>query len=75
MNIGMLAILILVMRRRVPIDGEKLALAIFMTILKTLTMTMMVMMMMKDVKGWRGCLSLYVAFLFRELCLLHELHL
>ena len=70
MNIGMLAILILVMRRRVLIDGEKLALAIFMTILKTLTMTMMVMMM-KDVKG----LSLYVAFLFRELCLLHELHL
>ena len=74
MNIGMLAILILVMRRRVLIDDEKLALAIFMTILKTLTMTMMVMMM-KDVKGWRGCLLLYVAFLFRELCLLHELHL
>ena len=74
MNIGMLAILILVMRRRVPIDDEKLALAIFMTIVKTLTMTMMVMMM-KDVKGWRRGLSLYVAFLFRELCLLHELHL
>ena len=57
MNIGMLAIGIFVMRRSVPIDDEKLALAIFMTIVKTLTMTMMVMMM-KDVKGWRGCLLL-----------------